>query len=696
MALLKFSRRSLLMPAAMLVFLAACFLVYIDIKDRTISEYNSEQLILARTASQGISSFFKDYQSDMTFLSELNEIINFDDEGKLRIRDFYSAHQEIISAITRVDPQGRIVYTYPVNESAIGKDISYQKHVSEVIATHKPVISDVFMAIQGYLTIAMHVPIFKDGEYAGSLALLIPIDELGKLYLGKIKVRGTGNVWLLSENGVEIYCPVAGHTGKSFIEVSKRDPSVLNLMQKIKSEPSGTVKVAPPDMPSDESGRKSSRYITFYRTPLGNTYWTILISYQEKDIYMALTRLRNRLIFVFSVFFAIVIYYFYTLAKVRNLLREEAKRIEAEKVLKESEEKFRKIFEDHAAVKLLIDPDSMKIVDANNAAASYYGWDRDQLRSMRVDEINILSPDEIKRDLDTVKNHNKIQFEFRHRLKDGSIRDVEVYTSRIRIGDKDLVHSIVHDITNRKRAEAELIKSKEKAEESDRLKTAFLQNMSHEIRTPMNAIMGFSSLLVENYNNKPVLEQYCGIIDQRCKDLLEIIDDILDVSKIEAGQLSVNPVPCRINDLFSEITEIYREQQKRTGKENIEFRMTNMSAPDDLTIVTDKVKLRQIFINLINNAFKFTEAGKIEGGCKRTGEHTILFFVSDTGIGIPQDKHQVIFERFVQLNQGHGRISTGTGLGLSIVKGILEALGGKIWLESEENKGTIFYFTLPA
>ncbi|HNW57845.1 MAG TPA: ATP-binding protein [Bacteroidales bacterium] len=379
----------------------------------------------------------------------------------------------------------------------------------------------------------------------------------------------------------------------------------------------------------------------------------------------------------------------------RNLLREEAKRIETEKVLKESEEKFRKIFEDHAAVKLLIDPDSMKIVDANYAAADFYGWDRDQLRRMTVDEINILSHEDIIKDLETVKTLNKIQFEFRHRLKDGSVRDVEVYTSRIRIGEKDLVHSIIHDITNRKRAEAELIKSKEKAEESDRLKTAFLQNMSHEIRTPMNAIMGFSSLLVENYNNKPVLEQYCGIITQRCKDLLEIIDDILDVSKIEAGQLSVNPVPCKINELFSELTDIYHEQQRRTGKENIEFKMTNLCVPDDIVIVTDKVKLRQIFINLINNAFKFTEAGKIEGGCKRTDEHTITFFVSDTGIGIPPDKHQAIFERFVQLNQGHGKIAAGTGLGLSIVKGLAEILGGKIWLESEENKGTTFYFSLP-
>jgi len=298
------------MPSALLVFLAACSLVYLDIKERTVNEFNSEQLILARTASQGISSFFKDYQSDLTFLSDLREMIDFNDEGKNRIKDFYSVHEGIIAAITRVDASGRILYTYPENESVIGKDISYQKHVREVIETHKPVISDVFRSIQGYLAIAIHVPVFKDKQYVGSLALLIPIDELGNLYLGKIKVRGTGNIWLLSENGVEIYCPEKGHTGESFVELSNNDPSIVNLMRKIKNQQGGTVKASPPDLQTNGRKRRNTGYITFYRTTLGNTYWTILISYQEKEIYEALTRLRNRLIFVFSVFFAIVIIIF--------------------------------------------------------------------------------------------------------------------------------------------------------------------------------------------------------------------------------------------------------------------------------------------------------------------------------------------------------------------------------------------------
>jgi PAS domain S-box-containing protein len=162
---------------------------------------------------------------------------------------------------------------------------------------------------------------------------------------------------------------------------------------------------------------------------------------------------------VFSLLFIIISFYFYSLVKVRNVLKEETKRKNAEKTLQESEEKFRRIFEDHAAVKLLIDPDSGEIIDANKSAAVFYGWGRDELKRMKIEQINTLTPDEIKRRMQNVLSEKKILFEFRHRLKDGSIRDVEVFSSRIKIGNKDVLHSIIHDITERKMVEEELRES---------------------------------------------------------------------------------------------------------------------------------------------------------------------------------------------------------------------------------------------
>jgi PAS domain S-box-containing protein len=691
-----------MIPIVLTLFIITFYLIYNDIKERTVNDFKNEQLILAKTAAQGIASVFDDYKSDLTFLSQFKAITDFSHESKKILENFYEEHNQIISAVTRINSHGIILDTYPYNHSVIGSDISNQTHVSQVIATHKPVISDVFMSVQGYLAVALHVPFFNENEFAGSLAILIPIDRLGKLYLDKIKIKGTGRAWLLSENGIELYCPVNGHSGKSFLENAQNDNAAIHLIEKIKSEGSGTIRDLDPELTSDGKTRIIKKYISFYRAQLGNTYWTILISRQEKDIYYALNRLRNRLILLFSLLIMILSYYFYTIIKVRNVLREEAIRKKAERILQESEEKFRRIFEDHAAIKLLIDPEMGNVIDANGSAAKYYGWSREELKRMNIDQINILPSEEIKMHIDKVLSGKRTQFEFRHRLKDGSIRNVEVFASKIKIGNKDVLHSIIHDITERKLVEKELIKAKERAEESDRLKTAFLQNMSHEIRTPMNAIMGFSSLLADYYNDKPKLEQFSEIINLRCNDLLEIINDILAISKIESGQLPVNYEVCNLDGLFAELADFFTEHQKRIGKQYIKFELRALCRPSEYTIITDKVKLRQIFINLINNAFKFTETGKIEGGCKFDSNGDPVFYVSDTGIGIPTDKQDIIFERFVQLPQDRDFSYGGTGLGLSIVKGLITLLGGRIWLESEpenpeEGKtgGTTFYFSIP-
>lgn len=241
----------------------------------------------------------------------------------------------------------------------------------------------------------------------------------------------------------------------------------------------------------------------------------------------------------------------------------------------------------------------------------------------------------------------------------------------------------------------ELQIAKEHAEESDRLKTAFLQNLSHEIRTPMNAIMGFSDLLYKCANDPAKLKKFTDIISQRCNDLLDIINDILDISKIESGQLPVNVEACDLNELFGQLSSFFSEYQKRINKGHIRFTYKILFNESKNLIFTDKTKLKQIFINLINNSFKFTEEGNIEFGCKLDSQNSLLFYVSDTGIGIPPGKHGFIFERFSQLQQGSKRNTGGTGLGLPIVKALVTLLGGEIFLESIPNKGSCFSFTIP-
>lgn len=234
-----FSKRYFLIPILLLVFIFLFYSVYEDVKDKTIEKFNSEQLIIAKSASQGIKAFFSEHQSELMFLSQFPSIKNFDVYGEELLTNFYKNHSDQIEAITRVDSQGKILFTYPYNESTIGRDISYQKHVREIINTHKPVVSDVFMAVQGYLAIAFHVPIFNGQEYEGSIAILIAIDKLGKRYLENIKIAETGYAFLISENNIEIFCPTQGHTGESILNISQNDTSVIELIEKIKKVKEG-------------------------------------------------------------------------------------------------------------------------------------------------------------------------------------------------------------------------------------------------------------------------------------------------------------------------------------------------------------------------------------------------------------------------------------------------------------------------
>lgn len=253
------------------------------------------------------------------------------------------------------------------------------------------------------------------------------------------------------------------------------------------------------------------------------------------------------------------------------------------------------------------------------------------------------------------------------------------------------IEGFLADITDRKFVEEELIKAKEKAEESDRLKTAFLHNISHEIRTPMNAIVGFTTLLDTPELTDEMKRQYMDIIFQSSNQLLSIITDIVDISNIEIGHVKVSAGVVNINALLKNLFEQFNLRAKQQGVHlSYDMSLTDESS----TVVTDSTKLIQILTNLINNALKFTPGGSIEYGYVHR-DTDLEFFVKDTGIGIEKEKHERIFERFYQIENVYTKQFSGTGLGLAISKAYVELLGGKIWLESEIGKGSSFYFTIP-
>jgi len=241
----------------------------------------------------------------------------------------------------------------------------------------------------------------------------------------------------------------------------------------------------------------------------------------------------------------------------------------------------------------------------------------------------------------------------------------------------------------------ELRKAKEKAEESDKLKSAFLANMSHEIRTPLNAIMGFSSLLLDAGPEEEERRQFIGIIHNNSNKLLDLMGEIFDIAQIESGLIIMQREPCQINEVLMSLITFFNLEKGLSGKEHINIRMQKANKDNAFTILTDERKLRQTLYNLIENALKYTNEGFIEVGYQFRENSMVEFYVKDSGIGFPQEKLDVLFQKFRQVEEGHNRNYGGIGLGLTLSKKFVELMGGEMWAESKPGSGSVFYFTLP-
>lgn len=512
--------------------------------------------------------------------------------------------------------------------------------------------------------------------------------------------------------------------------------------------------------------------------------------------------------------------------KLFGTLQDITEQKKAEEILQASENRFRTLFERNSSIMLLIDPKNGKIVEANNAASDFYGWEIGELTEMNIQDINTLSPEEIQTRMKETAISGSRYFIFNHKRKDGSTRDVEVFSSQLTMGDHELLCSIVHDITARKEAEQALrisqsrlqtlldtasdgihildtkgnlvefsrsfskmlgysneeaaklnvrdwegsipskqvndkikelvakpttfetlhrrkdgslfhaeinakgitlndqtylyassrdiserkqtekalIAAREEAEKANRAKSTFLSSMSHELRTPLNAILGYTQI----FSNDETLtaKQQSGIstIHLAGEHLLMIINDILDMSKIESGKIEMVLSEVHLDSFLKNIIDFhrFRAQQKR-----IDF-IFEPSIDPHLTVMLDELRLRQILFNLLSNAIKFTERGycrfQVKAVQKEDDETLLTFIVEDSGIGIKESDKNLIFEPFKQVGD-RSKYSEGSGLGLAISKHLVRFMGGKLEVESPLNDapldedvgvGSRFFFTVKA
>lgn len=388
-------------------------------------------------------------------------------------------------------------------------------------------------------------------------------------------------------------------------------------------------------------------------------------------------------------------------------------RKKAEDTLRESEERLSVLFE-KASDPIYVSSLDGKLIQVNEQARVATGYTEEELLRLTVADVDVNTDTKVKinETLSQLKPGKPITVESNHRRKDGSVFPVEITLAYLETSRQPRIIGVARDITERKIAERELLrknnelskhlekirqinseleKAKEKAEESDRLKSAFLANMSHEIRTPMNGVLGFAQILKNpNLENAEKLE-YISIIEKSGERLMNTINDLIDISKIEAGQALVRTGEVNLNQLLDDLYSFFKVE---AVQKNISLRIDSQAPDDVANILTDKEKLYSILSNLIKNALKFTEQGGVEFGYSiKSG--FLRFHVKDSGCGIAPERHEAVFDRFVHADLNITRPYEGSGLGLPISKAYAEMLGGEIWLKSAEGEGSTFFFTIP-
>ena len=494
-------------------------------------------------------------------------------------------------------------------------------------------------------------------------------------------------------------------------------------------------------------------------------------------------------------------------------IRDITERVKAEETLLASEEKFRNVFENHVAVKLILDPETGQIMEVNKAASKFYGWSIGELKQMNIADLSTISFEAVLANIQKITNDEKINFEFQHICKDGTIRDVEVLTSRVMIAEKEFLHAIIHDISEKKKAEQrlnllslsieqspvmvlitnpeakieyvnqsfcattgyttqeiigknprilssgkqneafyrnlwstiisgehwsgefqdrkkngefywvdasisplvnqegrithfvmikeditdkrkmmeDLIFAKEKAEASDRLKTAFMNNISHEIRTPLNAIQGFAPMIIDPSNTQEEKEEFVNILNLSSDRLIQTVTDYMDTSLIVSGNLEVVKKDFSPIHLFEEIRNRY---QSRCDEKHLILSVSLPQTENQVMIKSDEKLIQKIVFHLVDNAIKFTKEGSITIGLSIL-ESSVEFSIRDTGIGIKEEALTSVFNFFMQEDNSNTRAYEGSGLGLSIVRGIVKLMGGTIRTESIKGVGSLFVINLP-
>lgn len=674
---------------------------YRMVRQNTIDALNAQQLLLARQAAKGIDEHFGHYRSILTYLSKQKSIIRLNGQGEQLIQDMYNFNQGALSAITRIDASGHIQYTMPHNPEVIGKDVSMQEHNKQIIQTHKPLVSEVFTAAQGYQTVAFAYPVFDNNIYAGCITVLIPFETITKKYLATILLGEDGYAWLISGSGVELYCPVPGHIGKTVTETSARFPSVLTMAKKMMAGEEG-VAVYDYDRIKDDRIETIRKQAVYSPVQLPGTLWSVVVATPERQALQAIIVFGRWWVALFCAVMTAAAF----LLRSRIIIRESRQRLETEKKLQERERIFSRFINNAHIPIIIVDTDG-KTRLFNEQFRLNYGYTLDDAPTIETWFAKAFPDEAVRKEvlLDwQEKLHSAINTgeaaTFRERsivCKDGSIKDVLFAYTLI---DNTIIITL-NDQTGKNRLQAleqDLLNRQARTSKMEAI-GLMAGGVAHDLNNILSGIVAYPELLLLQLPTDSELRKPVKAIHESGLRAAAVVADLLTIAR---GVASIRE-PASLNSLVIEYLQSPEGIKLQTL--HPEVVITTQLSPASDTISCSPVHIRKSIMNLITNAAEaITGPGSIlvaTSSCQvdksmglaikvNPGEYSMLR-VTDTGSGIAQADLDHIFEPFYT-RKVMGR--SGTGLGLSVVWSTVQDHCGGITVESSD-KGTTFTLYFP-
>jgi PAS domain S-box-containing protein len=676
---------------SILVLLSLCsylfYYFYTVERARTIDGVVSQQRILAKQAAKSINELFAKWNSVLSYLSNEENIILMNDRGKDEMSQLSEILRDEIKSITRTNSVGTILYTAPYYPNSVGRNISQQKHMTRILSDHKSVVSDVFDAVQGFQAIAIHYPVFRNGTFDGTLAIVIDFGRVGKAILEDIGSDGSGYAWMLSSEGIELYCPVPGHIGKLVRETAKGFPDLLCVVDSMLAGKEGSATYTY-DMVADE--RKMARKIVYYLpVRVNETYWTLAIAYSEDNITTSLASFSAKLIIIIGCLFVGGVFISYFGIKAWVVVRESDARKKAEEKLRESEERYRNLYNNAAIGIYRMTPDG-KILFANPHLVKMLGFTSfESLAALSAEEGGFALNHRAQGFGSMLRGEQEVRgIESTWHKSDGT----EIFVrENVRVfygedGSVTYYDITAEDITEQKGLQAQLLQS-QKMEAIGQL----AGGVAHDFNNMIGVILGYATLIEKELQPSDTVLRKIRPIISAAERSANLAKQLLAFARRQVI------IPIVVN-LKREISSVQKMLERLIG-ENIAL---NLILGDEVwNVKMDPVQIDQIITNLCTNARDAIDnvgtitietsnlvvdrasQGKFNG--LAPGDYVVLT-VSDTGHGIDTATLEHVFEPFFT-TKPKGK---GTGLGLATVFGIVKQNNGHIEVESERGKGTTF------